>query len=108
MKVIAPLGAVLALVLLAYILAPVDGVGVLFGVVIPYAALAIFVGGFVYRVLQWAKVPVPFHIPTTCGQQKSLPWIKDSPIESPATKTVSHPASSWANAPSVCAVQSVH
>ena len=64
------------------------GVGVLgwyslFGIVIPYAAIAIFVLGLIYRVWKWAKAPVPFHIPTTCGQQKSLPWIKEDKVESP-------------------------
>ena len=56
-----------------------------FGVMIPYIAFAIFVIGFVYRVLKWAGAPVPFHIPTVCGQQKSLPWIKADKIESPYT-----------------------
>ncbi len=28
-------------------------------------------------------VPVPFHIPTVCGQQKTLPWIRANSIESP-------------------------
>jgi nitrate reductase gamma subunit len=28
---------------------------------------------------------VPFRIPTTCGQQKSLPWIKPSKVENPYT-----------------------
>lgn len=55
----------------------------LFGVVIPYAAVAIFIVGFIYRVLKWARAPVPFHIPTVCGQQKSLPWVKASSMESP-------------------------
>jgi nitrate reductase gamma subunit len=32
----------------------------------------------------WAKSPVPFRIPTTCGQQKSLPWIKSNAMESPS------------------------
>jgi len=54
-------------------------------VVIPYAAFAVFVVGMVVRVLKWASSPVPFRIPTTTGQQKSLPWIKDSKIESPST-----------------------
>jgi len=57
----------------------------LFGIIIPYAAIALFLFGFVYRVLKWAQVPVPFHIPTVCGQQKSLPWIKDATIESPSS-----------------------
>ncbi len=57
----------------------------LLGVVIPYAALAIFLLGIIWRVIRWAKSPVPFRIPTTCGQQKSHPWIKNSPIENPHT-----------------------
>ena len=48
----------------------------LFGIVIPYLAVIIFFVGIVYRVVQWAKCPVPFRIPSTCAQQKSLPWIK--------------------------------
>ncbi|MDI6775766.1 MAG: sulfate reduction electron transfer complex DsrMKJOP subunit DsrM [Syntrophales bacterium] len=56
---------------------------VLFGVIIPYAALAIFIVGVISRVLRWARSPVPFRITTTCGQQKSLPWIKSNNIESP-------------------------
>lgn len=57
----------------------------LFGVVLPYAAVAIFIIGIIYRIVKWAKAPVPFHIPTTCGQQKSLPWIKSDKLESPFT-----------------------
>lgn len=55
----------------------------LFGVIIPYAAIVAFTAGLVYRVLKWAKAPVPFHIPTVCGQQTSLPWFKANNIESP-------------------------
>ena len=58
----------------------------LLGVILPYAAMTAFLAGLTYRVLKWANSPVPFHIPTTCGQQKSLPWIKSSWIESPHTK----------------------
>jgi len=57
----------------------------LLGVVVPYLAAAVFVGGVVARVLGWARSPVPFRIPTTCGQQKSLPWIEQSKIENPST-----------------------
>ncbi len=56
----------------------------LFGVIIPYAAFAVFVIGFINRVIQWGRSPVPFHIPTTCGQQKSLPWIKYSKLDNPS------------------------
>ena len=57
----------------------------IFGVVIPYAAAATFGAGLVRRVIRWAKAPVPFRIPTTCGQQKSLPWIRGSTFENPST-----------------------
>ncbi|MBD3382071.1 MAG: menaquinol oxidoreductase [candidate division Zixibacteria bacterium] len=58
----------------------------LFGVVFPYAAILIFLVGFIYRIIRWAQSPVPFKITTTCGQQKSLDWIKDSPFEAPHSK----------------------
>ena len=85
MKALVSLMAVLLLALIAYAGASVPGLRYLFGVVIPYAAFAVFVVGMVVRVLKWASSPVPFRIPTTTGQQKSLPWIKDSKIESPST-----------------------
>ena len=37
----------------------------LFGVIIPYAALATFFVGIVVRIIQWGRSPVPFRIPTT-------------------------------------------
>ena len=78
------LSAVIIIVLL--VLIGVWGLGLysLFGVIIPYAAVVTFIAGFIYRVLKWARAPVPFHIPTVCGQQKSLPWIKANNIESPS------------------------
>lgn len=33
----------------------------------------------------WARSPVPFHVTTVSGQQKSLPWIKSNKTESPST-----------------------
>lgn len=54
-----------------------------FGIIIPYAALAIFFIGFIYRIVTWAKSAVPFRIPTTCGQQRSLSWIKPSYLDNP-------------------------
>ncbi len=86
MKTVLPFIAVVILVLL-----PLLGVTVahqteiFFGVVVPYTAVAVFVFGFIYRILQWGKSPVPFCIPTTCGQQKSLPWIKQDKLENPVT-----------------------
>ena len=77
--------ALIALLAVAVLLGVVyAGVGLagqerLFGIVIPYVAIVVFLVGLVYRVLRWAGAPVPFRIPTTCGQQKSLPWIKHEP-----------------------------
>jgi nitrate reductase gamma subunit len=59
------------------------GLKVLFGIVIPYLALLIFVVGIVYRVIKWARTPVPYRIPTTAGQQKTLPWIKSDYLDNP-------------------------
>ena len=50
----------------------------------PLPGLVVFLGGLSYRVLGWATVPVPFRIPTTCGQQKSLPWIKQAKLDNPS------------------------
>jgi nitrate reductase gamma subunit len=77
------LTAVCVLILVAMIGVQGLGLRMLFGVVIPYAAIGIFLFGVVAKVLSWAKSPVPFHIPTTCGQQRSLPWIRSSYIDSP-------------------------
>jgi nitrate reductase gamma subunit len=38
-----------------------------------------------WRVLRWVAVPVPFRIPTTCGQQKSLDWLPQAKLENPAS-----------------------
>jgi nitrate reductase gamma subunit len=78
--------AIIGLFLIAYV--GVEGLGLeaLFGIVIPYIAVIAFIAGFIYRVLGWARSAVPFRIPTTCGQQKSLPWIKSNDIDNPFTK----------------------
>jgi len=60
------------------------GLESLIGIVLPYLAVVLFVGGLLFKVIGWAKIPVPFRIPTTCGQEKSLPWIKRSKLENPA------------------------
>jgi len=78
------------LVVIVLVAIPWVGVGLLglkalFGVILPYAALTLFLAGFIWRLLSWGRSPVPFHIPTVCGQQKSLSWIKASNIESPST-----------------------
>ena len=84
-KYLVPLAVVFLLFLVAY--TGVEGAGLqgFFGIFVPYAAVAAFFGGFVYRVTKWARSAVPFRIPTTCGQQKSLPWIKQNCIDNPST-----------------------
>jgi nitrate reductase gamma subunit len=85
MKALVSLIAVLLLVLIAYAGVAAANLRFLFGVIVPYAAFLLFVAGMIVRVLKWGTSPVPFRIPTTCGQQKSLPWIKHSKLESPAS-----------------------
>jgi nitrate reductase gamma subunit len=73
---------------LLIILTVIIGVGTaqlefLFGVIIPYAAVATFLLGIIYHVVNWARSPVPFRITTVTGQQKSLSWIKSSKLDSP-------------------------
>jgi nitrate reductase gamma subunit len=77
--------AVIVLFLLAYVGVKFPGGEVFFGIIIPYLALIIFILGFINRVIDWARSPVPFRIPTTCGQQKTLPWIKPANIDNPST-----------------------
>jgi nitrate reductase gamma subunit len=85
MAAVYSLVAVAAIALIAALAGQSGGARTLLGVAIPYAALTIFLAGFCYRVLRWAWSPVPFRIPTTCGQQKSLRWIKASSLDNPAT-----------------------
>jgi nitrate reductase gamma subunit len=58
---------------------------VVFGIVLPYLAMAAFLIGVAVRVVGWARSPVPFRIPTTCGQERSLPWIKPASLDNPST-----------------------
>jgi nitrate reductase gamma subunit len=85
MRVLIPFFTVIGLVLLALVGVKMANLHYLFGVWIPYAAVAIFIFGFIYRVVQWGRSPVPFRIPTTCGQMESLPWIRQNKLENPST-----------------------
>lgn len=86
MKALYSLFLVFGLILIALLGAGAGGLHFLFGVVIPYLAVLMFVIGFCCRVLNWARTAVPFAIPTTCGQQKSLSWIKPAKIENPSSR----------------------
>ncbi len=76
---------VISLVIIVMAGVKVANLHFLFGVVVPYAAFATFVAGVIYRVVTWGRSPVPFRIPTTSGQQKSLPWIKHSVLDNPSS-----------------------
>jgi len=83
-KAIVPFLAVLLLAIIPYVAVQFAGLGFLFGIIIPYIAITVFTAGVVYRVIDWARSPVPFRIPTTCGQEKSLDWIKQDKLENPS------------------------
>ena len=85
MNILFSLSAVLILIVAAIVGVGVIKLDFLFGIIFPYAALATFIVGIAAQVIKWAKSPVPFHIPTVAGQQKSLPWIKSSKLESPSS-----------------------
>ncbi len=63
-----------------------SGMQSVFGVYVPYVAVAVFICGFIWRIVDWARTPVPFSIPTTGAQEKSLDWIKYNPIDNPHNK----------------------
>jgi nitrate reductase gamma subunit len=83
MRALSSLLAAAALVAVVWIGVGFAGQTYLFGVVIPYAAMATFLAGLVYKVLRWAAAPVQYRITTTCGQQQSLPWIRANRLENP-------------------------
>ncbi|KKM09743.1 menaquinol oxidoreductase [Clostridiales bacterium PH28_bin88] len=76
--------AVTALILIVFLGVQGAGLHLLFGVIVPYIAVVTFLAGLVFRVIKWGRAPVPFRIPTTCGQQKSLPWITASKLDNPS------------------------
>jgi nitrate reductase gamma subunit len=76
--------AVIALAAISFIGVKLGLLG-LFGIILPYLAIIVFLAGFIMKVVKWGKSPVPFHIPTTCGQQKSLPWIKQNKLDNPSS-----------------------
>ncbi|MFH1434865.1 MAG: sulfate reduction electron transfer complex DsrMKJOP subunit DsrM [Pseudomonadota bacterium] len=84
MNALLSLGAIVALLAVAWLGADLAGQKAIFGIVIPYLALAVFMGGIIFRVWKWAMAPVPFRTPTITGQQKSLSWIKSDHLESPS------------------------
>jgi len=74
---------IVLLITIALVGVQVAGMQMVFGVVVPYLAILLFLTGIVVRVVRWAMSPVPFRIPTTSGQARSLPWIRNNSLESP-------------------------
>ena len=83
-KVLKPLIAVIVLALIPYVGITYGKLEYVFAIIIPYAAAAILVLGMLFKLIDWIRRPVPFRIPTTCGQEKSLDWVKTNPLESPS------------------------
>ncbi len=83
MDVLYSLIVVLLLAGFAFVGGQVASLRMLFGAIVPGVAIVIFLLGVIHRITLWARAPVPFRIPTTCGQQRSLPWIKAGWLESP-------------------------
>ena len=83
MSILSALIAVVVLYLVAWLGVSVLGLELIFGIVLPYAAIAILLLGIIFRVLKWARSAVPFRITTTCGQQKTLDFIKPNNLENP-------------------------
>jgi len=84
MGMYAALLAVAGLIVLAFLGVQI-GLHFLLGVLIPYVAVAVFIGGFAYRVYLWGTSPVPFRVPTTAGQMQSFNWIKRNRFDNPST-----------------------
>jgi len=85
MKLLSALAAVVILTAIGLAGGSSGGLQSLFGIWIPYLAVATFILGVAAKVISWGKSPVPFRIPTTCGQQRALPWIPNDSLEAPHT-----------------------
>jgi nitrate reductase gamma subunit len=85
MHVLPALGTGLAIGILAYGGGMVGPLRLVVGVLVPGAAILVFLVGMAERVIAWARVPVPFRIPTTCGQQRSLPWVGQARLDCPSS-----------------------
>lgn len=77
--------AIIILALIPWLAVALRGLSVVFAIAVPYTALGIFIAGVIYRLIKWSQAPVPFKIPTTAGQQKSLSWIRQDKFENPYT-----------------------
>ena len=84
MGAVISLVAVAGLALTAMIAVGVGGLHFLVGVVVPGGAFVVCVVGLVCRVTSWGRSAVPFRVPTTCGQQRSLASIRHDELDNPS------------------------
>jgi nitrate reductase gamma subunit len=87
MKVLRPIIAVIALIVAGGVLGMSQGTQWLAGIILPGIAFLVFIVGIIRKVIDWSKSPVPFKIPTTCGQAKSLSFIKEDRFDCPTSKS---------------------
>lgn len=87
MNVLRPIIAVIALIVAGGVLGMSQGTQMLVGVILPSIAFLVFIVGVTRKVIDWASSPVPFKIPTTCGQAKSLDFIKNDRFDCPDSKS---------------------
>ena len=85
MKLVWPAAVVVLLTVVALAGAQVAAGRLVLSVGLPYVAALTLLAGLVWRVASWARSPVPFRIPTTCGQQRALDWIPSSRLDNPST-----------------------
>ena len=55
MSILLGLGLVLAIIAITYVGVEVLGLTTLFGIVLPYVAVACFIVGFVWRIVKWKR-----------------------------------------------------
>jgi nitrate reductase gamma subunit len=85
MRAFSAMAAILILLATVYVGVELLDLKFLFGVVIPYVSFFVFIGGFIWKLIYWARSPVPFNITTTAGQQKSLSFLKQNKLENPSS-----------------------
>jgi nitrate reductase gamma subunit len=85
MRILGPIGLVAALAGAAFLGGLADGLRPVVGLAIPWAAALVFLTGVAATVIRWSRSPVPFRIPATCGQQRSLTWIAPAKLDNPSS-----------------------
>lgn len=75
----------IALLMISWLAGIIDSFKIFVATFLPYIAILVFTSGLILRILLWARSPVPFRIPTTCGQEKSLSFIRQNKLDNPSS-----------------------